>query len=220
MTTRAAEPPHPTRLRLLEAALTVIRTKGYAAARVEDVCAEAGLTKGSFFHHFRSKEELAIAAAAHWSEMTGRLFAGAPYHGHEDPLDRVLGYVDFRRSLLEGALPEFTCLVGTMVQEVYATDPAIARACADSIEGHAATLEADIDAARAAYGVHGAWTTRGLALHTQAVLQGAFILAKAEGGPAIAAESVDHLHRYISLLFGRDPARARPPSPATEKESR
>ena len=40
-----------------------------------------------------------------------------------------------------------------------------------------------------------------LALHTQAVLQGAFILAKANGGPEIAAESVDHLIRYLELLF-------------------
>ena len=36
----------------------------------------------------------------------------------------------------------------------------------------------------------------------QAVMQGAFILAKAKGGAEVAAESVDHLARYIELLFG------------------
>jgi hypothetical protein len=36
-------------------------------------------------------------------------------------------------------------------------------------------------------------------LHTQAVLQGAFILAKANGGAEIAAASIDDLHRYIEL---------------------
>lgn len=40
-----------------------------------------------------------------------------------------------------------------------------------------------------------------------AVLQGAFILAKAKGGAEIAAASVDHLHRYIELLF--EPAKHR-----------
>lgn len=40
-----------------------------------------------------------------------------------------------------------------------------------------------------------------LALHTQAVIQGAFILAKATGGAEIAAESIDHLFRYIEMLF-------------------
>ncbi len=45
------------------------------------------------------------------------------------------------------------------------------------------------------------WTAASLALHTQAVLQGAFILAKAKGGPEIALQSVDHLKRYVELLF-------------------
>src|ERR1700758_1188723 len=47
--------------KLLEAAVHVIRSKGYSAARVEDFCAEAGLTKGAFFHHFPSKEACAVA---------------------------------------------------------------------------------------------------------------------------------------------------------------
>ena len=78
---------------------------------------------------------------------------------------------------------------------------AIRDACNRSISGHAETLEADIAAAMAARGIAGDWTAASLALHTQAVLQGAFILAKARGGPAVAAESVDHLRRYIEMLF-------------------
>ena len=51
--------------KLLDAAVTVIRAKGYSAARVEDICAEAGLTKGAFLHHFASREAFVIAAAEH-----------------------------------------------------------------------------------------------------------------------------------------------------------
>lgn len=40
-----------------------------------------------------------------------------------------------------------------------------------------------------------------LALYTQVVLQGSFILAKAKDGPDVALESIDHLRRYIQLLF-------------------
>ncbi|MEX1036919.1 MAG: TetR/AcrR family transcriptional regulator [Sneathiella sp.] len=197
---------HPSKTKLLDAALQVIRVKGYSATRIEDICAAAGVTKGSFFHHFRSKQDLALAAADYWSSTTGELFAAASYHDHADPLDRVLAYVEFRKSLLQGAIEEFTCLVGTMVQEAFATDPVIRAACEASISGHAATLEDDIAAAITLYGVDADWTAKSLALHTQAVLQGAFILAKAKGGPAVAADSVDHLRRYIALLFARPDA--------------
>lgn len=198
-------PSDPTKLsardKLLNAALTVIRTKGYEATTVDDLCAAAGVTKGAFFHHFASKEALGVAAANHWSELTGAFFAAAPYHGHADPLDRVLGYIDFRRDLLKGELPEFTCLVGTMVQEIYDSNPPIRDACSASVRDHAAKVEADIAAALKQRGMRPTWTAKSLALHTQAVLQGAFILAKATGGPEIAAESVDHLRRYIEFLF-------------------
>jgi AcrR family transcriptional regulator len=93
------------RTKLLEAALSVIRTKGYSAASVDELCAAAGVTKGAFFHHFKSKDELGVAAADYWSATTGALFAAAPYHGHPDPLDRVLAYVDFRKALLRGGVP-------------------------------------------------------------------------------------------------------------------
>jgi len=190
------------RTKLLDAALSVIRTKGYSATSVDELCAAAGVTKGAFFHHFRSKEDLGVAAADFWSEMTGALFAGAPYHAHADALDRVLAYIDFRKALLQGDLPEFTCLVGTMVQETYDTAPAIRDACGRSITGHAATLEADIEAAMRDRGMTPGWTAKSLALHTQAVIQGAFILAKATDGARAAADSIDHLRRYIELLFG------------------
>ena len=135
--------------------------------------------------------------------MTGGFFADAPYHQHADPLERVLGYLDFRRAILQGTLPEFTCLAGTLLQEVHQSSPAIAAACDAAISLHAERLEADIAAAMAEHGIAADWTAASLALHTQAVLQGAFILAKAKGGPAIAADSIDHLQRYIRLLFGR-----------------
>jgi len=199
MPSQAAKPD--ARAKLLDAALSVIRTKGYSATTVDVLCAAAGVTKGAFFHHFKSKDELGVAAAEHWSEMTGALFAQAPYHDHADPLDRVLGYVAFRKALLQGGVPEFTCLVGTMVQETYETSPAIRDACDRSISGHAATLEADIAAAMRDRGLLADWSAKSLALHTQAVLPGAFILAKAKGGAEIAADSIGHLARYLELLF-------------------
>ena len=205
MNAKATGIPHESRIRLLDAALKVVRQKGYTAARVEDVCKAAGVTKGSFFHHFTSKEDLALAAASHWSEVTSARFAAAPYHGLADPLDRLLAYIDFRKALVRGEPHEFTCFAGTMVQDVYDTDPAIRDACDRSISGHAAILEADIDAAMRQYRVAGDWSAAGLALYIQAALQGAFVLAKAKHGPEVAIACLDHLRRHVELLFRHQP---------------
>lgn len=201
---------HTSKARLLDATLKVVRSKGYSAARVEDVCAEAGLTKGSFFHHFKGKEDLTLSAAALWDERTGALFAQATYHRISDPRDRLLAYVDMRREMLVGELADFTCFAGTIVQEAYSTHPQIREACADSILGHARTLEADISEAMQVYEVGQDWSAQSLARHTQAVIQGAFIIAKATGDAQAAAESLEHLRRYLQLLFvkRRRPRRA------------
>jgi len=199
--TPTSEPKQSARDKLLTVALQVIRQHGYAGTTVDDLCAAAGVTKGAFFHHFDSKEALGVEAAKFWIETTGALFAAAPYHDHDNAYDRVIGYIDFRRDLLNGTLPDITCLAGTMIQETYNSHPAIRDACQDSISGHAATLEADITAAMKERNIAADWTPASLALHTQAVLQGAFILAKAQDNPAVAIDHLAHLKRYVELLF-------------------
>lgn len=183
--------------------MQVIRAQGYAATTVDDICRAAGVSKGAFFHHFESKEDLGVAAAAHFSQMAERLFGAAPYRELADPLDRVLGYLDFRAAILAGPIPDFTCLLGTMVQEAYDTHPAIRRACDTYIGGHAAEVAKDIAAAKSRYAPAAEWSPESLALYTQAVLQGAFVLAKAKGGPEVARDCLAHLRRYVLQLFDR-----------------
>ena len=191
-----------TRDRILDAGFTLIRQKGYAATRIDDICAAAGVTKGAFFHHFRTKEEWGAAVADHWAAVTSALFDTAPYHAPADPLDRVLGYVDFRIMILGGQVSEFTCVVGTLTQEIHMAHPAILDAAGASIFGHAETLVADIEAAKAARCPQADWSPDHLAQFTQAVLQGAFILAKAKGGPEVARDMTDQLRRHVEMLFG------------------
>ncbi|HWV57620.1 MAG TPA: helix-turn-helix domain-containing protein [Longimicrobiales bacterium] len=199
------------RERFLGAALRLIREKGYEATTVDELCRAAGLTKGSFFHHFEDKEALGLAAAAAFASMAESIFRAAPYRSRPDPLDRVLGYIDFRAAIMAGEIPDWTCLLGTMVQECYETHPRLREACERHIREHADTVARDIAAAKELYAPDADWTPESLAMHVQAVIQGAFVLGKAQYSPAVAVGCVRHLRRYVELLFpGRRPEAGEP----------
>jgi AcrR family transcriptional regulator len=50
-----------TRLNILTAAASLFHHNGYVATGLDEVVEQAGVTKGSFYHHFRSKKEVALA---------------------------------------------------------------------------------------------------------------------------------------------------------------
>jgi TetR/AcrR family transcriptional repressor of nem operon len=192
-----------TRTRLLDAARDTIRTKGYAATTVDDICAAAQVSKGSFFHHFGSKEDLGVAAMEAFGAMADGLFAAAPYTRLADPRDRVLGYVDFRIALLRGDVAQFTCLLGTTVQETWATHPDLRAACDRAMTEHIAMLTRDVAAAKERYAPNAPWTAESVGYFMQSVLQGAFIFAKAKQGPDVAVACLAHLRRYLEDILGK-----------------
>jgi TetR/AcrR family transcriptional repressor of nem operon len=190
------------RARLIDAARSMVRHRGFAATSVDDLCAAAGVTKGAFFHHFPSKEALGVALVDDWTQMTAAMFAQHPYNALPDPLDRVFAYIDLRRELLGQPLPEFSCVAGTTVQEVYESSPAIRTAAEHSIRSGFDHVLPHLKAALAAHPVPG-MTAESLAQQFQVVTQGGIILAKALNDAAPARAAFDHLERYLRLLFGR-----------------
>jgi TetR/AcrR family transcriptional regulator, transcriptional repressor for nem operon len=190
-----------TRAKLFGATISTVAEKGYAATAVDEICTKAGVSKGAFFHYFPNKQALTVAAVNDWAEKCDAMYAAAPYRQLADPLDRLLGFLDFRKAMLRIPMAMTSCPVGTMIQEVFETHPDILRACEACISSQVASVESDIAAVMKLHSVRTHWTPKSLALHTHSVLQGIYILAKANGNVVVAEESIDHLRHYVELLF-------------------
>lgn len=195
-----------TRARLIQAMTDLARAKGFQATRVEDVCDRAGVTKGSFFHHFATRDDLALAAAEAWRASLDPVFGTAPYATLPGAIDRLLGYVAFRKALLIGPVEGFCCYAGAVVAETWASpSPTLdsARGAIDDHIAYVANLAADaLDEAGLPRD-----RAMGLSVLIQSTVQGALILAKSAGAPAPAEVAFDQLSALLhDLLRPREKA--------------
>ncbi|MCL4529003.1 MAG: TetR/AcrR family transcriptional regulator [Chloroflexi bacterium] len=55
-----------TRSKIIESAIKLFSSRGFNAASVDDICADAGISKGAFYHHFESKQALFLALLDGW----------------------------------------------------------------------------------------------------------------------------------------------------------
>ncbi len=206
MPRRAAE--HPVvRQRLLEAARELMLRDGFAATGVADICAAAGVTKGSFFHYFESKDALSTAALLSFGADLGLAFGAAPFHAEPDSLARVDGYIDFTIQVCRSSVLRHGCLVGAFAQERATSQAAVREACHAIFAGWATSFAEHLAAAKAAYAPNAAFNPHGLALHLVAVVEGALILAKTSADPDVVEAHLEHFRTYVRYLLGQQAPR-------------
>jgi TetR/AcrR family transcriptional regulator, transcriptional repressor for nem operon len=116
-----------TREKLVRTAERLMLRDGYAATRVDDVIHKAGLSKGSFYHLFDSKEALGLAALEHYfADRVGRLAAGT-YATETDPLRRAQGFLK-HASNVAAELWTTGCLLASFAADAAGSNRAISTA--------------------------------------------------------------------------------------------
>lgn len=193
--------PSQTRKKILDAAQRLMLTKGYTATKVDEICKEAGLTKGSFFHYFDSKEDLAKAALDRFASTMFAMMKDADFNKKEDPISRVLGFLDFMLWIARNPEIPKSCLIGNFSQELSETHPEIRSLCASHFSLWTDVLKKDLDQAKARYAPHNSFNTQSLSDHIIASLEGSLILAKAKQDTEVIEGSISHLKKYIKSLF-------------------
>ncbi len=187
--------------KLLEAAQGLMLAKGYTATTVDEICMEAGLTKGSFFHYFESKEDLSKAALDRFASSMFQMMEEAPFHKREDPLKRVFGFLDFMLEIAKNPAIPKSCLIGNFSQELSGTHPEIRSLCEGYFSQWSEALKKDLDDAKRRYKPKASFDSLSLADHFIAVMEGSLILAKAKQETNVIEESIGHLRKYIKGLF-------------------
>src|SRR5579863_1698052 len=169
-----------TKRKLLDAGVTLMRTKGYNATTVDDICASAGVTKGGFFHYFKSKEDIAKAALARFYDRRLQDFQNAPFRKLADPLDRIFGRLDFGIEYIGGP-DQLTkgCLIGMFAQEMSITNPELRAASFEALRKSVADVEKDLAAAKAVHAPQADFSPRQVAQLYVSMYQGALMMAKA-----------------------------------------
>jgi TetR/AcrR family transcriptional repressor of nem operon len=195
---RKAQEHSTTKETFLNVANDLMLTQGYEATAIDEICAKAGLTKGSFFHYFKSKEDLAKALLTR--KCSSHQKTKEELYG-PDPLKRVYGQIDMAIEMSKN--PEITkgCLKGMLAQEMSETHPEIRRICQEYFNHMVESLAEDLKEAKAQYAPKASFDPLSLAKHFVAILQGSLILVKTYQDHRLAIESIKHFKKYVESLF-------------------
>jgi TetR/AcrR family transcriptional regulator, transcriptional repressor for nem operon len=202
-TNQTSELPE-TKRKLVDAGVSLMRKQGFHATTVDDICSAAGVTKGGFFHYFKSKEDIAKAAVVRFREGKRQDFDNALFRKLADPLDRVYGRLDFAKESTGGGRHLTKgCLIGMFAQELSFTNPELRNACQDSFARMAKDFESDLAEAKALHAPKAAFDPKNVAMLYVSVVQGSMMLAKTLEANAVLHENIEQFRRYLQTLFGQ-----------------
>ena len=188
---------------LLNAAQELMLAKGFGATSVDEICRKAKLTKGSFFHYFKSKDDLGAALLERFccSTQAQMKECCSCQEKEKDPLKRVESHIDFAIKMSKERVGTKGCLIGTFAQELSDTHPQIRSMCARAFREWGKLIAADLREAKAKYKTKANFDPQDLAQHFIAIIEGAEILAKAQGDKKIVKKSLEYFRDYIKRIF-------------------
>jgi len=193
-----------TQRKLVDAGVKLMRLRGYNATTVDEICADAGVTKGGFFHYFKSKDDIAKAAVTHFFEDRVKNYGAAPFRKAADPLARVFGRLDYVKETT-GDKTHVTkgCLIGVFTQELAFTNPEIRGICQNFFSRMARDFAQDLDEAKAAHAPDTKFDAKALAQFYISIVQGSLMLAKAAGNNDVLHENIEQFRSHLKFLFRR-----------------
>jgi len=191
-----------TKRRLLDATMKLMLKQGFTATTVDQICAEAGLTKGSFFHYFKTKDEIGEGALDHFYNRQQQQFAEGEFVRLADPLEKIHGLLDFVIQSMKNPQAQ-SCLCGNLAQELAHTHPRFRASCDEKFSGFAKFIQTALREAKAKHRPKAEFDPESVSLMFVSLMQGSILLAKTMQDGKLIAHNLEHFRSYVDTLFGR-----------------
>jgi TetR/AcrR family transcriptional repressor of nem operon len=194
-----------TRGKILDAAQSLVLDRGYVGMTVDHVLNEVGITKGAFFHHFKSKDDLARALLQRYAERDERLYRETRERAEklsDDPLQQVLLYIGLFQEMFEGLTKPYPgCLFASYIYELQQFGDDTRELIRSSFAKWRELLQEKFEAVARRYPPRIEVNAASLADAFTVVLEGAFITSKAMNEPKLVSDQLRHFRNYVELLF-------------------
>jgi TetR/AcrR family transcriptional repressor of nem operon len=205
-----------TRARILDAAETLVLRRGFAGTAVDEIATDAGTTKGGFFHHFASKQELGRALVERYVAADMQLLEDLLVRAERlssDPLQQLLLFVGLQEELAEGLEDRQApgCLYASIVYERELVDEASRALIADAVLAWRTRTREKLDEVAARYPPRVSVDLDAVADQGLAVYEGAFVLSRALDEPGLLRRQLRLFRTSLELLFAGPGAAAGSP---------
>ena len=199
-----------TRAAIMDAAQGLILERGFAGTSVDDVLGLAGVTKGAFFHHFRSKQDLAHALMQRYAALDLGHLEGKMQRAEAlstDPLQQLLVFIGlFREEAADLTQPDAGCLMASYCYEAGLFQAEILEIISANMLTWRDRLTAKLKEIADRYPPRRDVHLPSLADQITVVFEGAYILSRIVADPAVAVQQLQHHRTYVELLFAPEPA--------------
>jgi TetR/AcrR family transcriptional repressor of nem operon len=187
--------------KLLGSAEALMLADGYSRTSVDSVCLEAGVTKGSLYHYFKTKEDLGIAVLDRWISRNAEILTNGPHRAVSDPVQAALVYV---QHVADSAseLWHSGCFVGSLSMDIANScermQGSVEAIFRGFVKQHADLFQPVVDKCE----LEDAPSADALAEWFLASIEGSIVLAKAYGEISPISRAVGCFRKYLELLIG------------------
>jgi TetR/AcrR family transcriptional repressor of nem operon len=192
-----------TKQKLLDVSTQLMMSKGYNATTVEEICKIANVTKGAFFHYFKTKEDLGVSVLNLYWQTRSRQFSESKWMVAPTPLQQIQRFLTVVADVFMNDPNGYSCLAGSFSLELATTSTLFRELVAGLFLEWAQQIKPILQQAKGLASSPSMIDVDLLADYIISVIEGALILALARQDRFVIAQQLNVLYSHLQLVFSR-----------------